>query len=255
MTQPSTSISTSPKIGAVMPDRTIYAGISSDTRKPMYAMPADAPLPMAFNEAADYAKTANSLKVFGHNDWRLPTKAELNVLFNNRAAIGGFDETGWGIAAWYWSSSRSKHDHAWGQRFSDGTQYNDTRYGISSVRLVCSEAPKVTPGSPILATEMQKENLTVEEQIAVARAVGDGLVSRYKLALKQINSQTLDAADRQTARKYRMLPETFVVSLLTLGFNSRVNNLLEERYVERDRAEALKKVNAGRQELKAGAKP
>jgi hypothetical protein len=68
-----------PKIGAKMPDGTIYAGISPDTGKPMYATPADAPLTMTFNEAAEHAKTANSQKACGHRDWRVPTKAELNV--------------------------------------------------------------------------------------------------------------------------------------------------------------------------------
>ena len=35
----------------------------------------------------------------------MPTKEELNVLFNNRAEIGGFNETGSDPAGWYWSSS------------------------------------------------------------------------------------------------------------------------------------------------------
>jgi len=59
-----------------MPDGTIYAGLSPDTGKKMYAMPADAPLTMSFNEAADYAA---KLDAHGHRDWRVPTKAELKV--------------------------------------------------------------------------------------------------------------------------------------------------------------------------------
>ena len=53
----------------------------------------------------------------------MPTKAELNVLFRNRAAIGGFDTTGSNPAGWYWSSSRF-YNGAWAQRFSDGIQYD-----------------------------------------------------------------------------------------------------------------------------------
>jgi hypothetical protein len=109
-----------PKIGAKMPDGTIYAGISPDTGKPMYATPADAPLTMTFNEAAEHAKTANSQKACGHRDWRVPTKAELNVLFNNRAAIGGFNVSGSYPAGWYCSSLPGYERTAWCQRFSDG---------------------------------------------------------------------------------------------------------------------------------------
>ena len=39
-------------------------------------------------------KYCGDLDAYGHKDWRMPTNAELNVLFQNRAAIGGFNETG-----------------------------------------------------------------------------------------------------------------------------------------------------------------
>jgi hypothetical protein len=74
-----------------MPDGTVYAGISPHTSKAMYATPADAPLTMAFTDAKEYAA---KLDAHGHKDWHVPTKAALNVLFNNRAAIGGFDVSG-----------------------------------------------------------------------------------------------------------------------------------------------------------------
>jgi hypothetical protein len=78
------------RIGSKMQNGTIYAGNSPDTGKPMYAMPADASVTYAFNEAQKYAQTLNACKEHGHNDWRVPTKNELNVRFNNRTAIGGF---------------------------------------------------------------------------------------------------------------------------------------------------------------------
>src|SRR5262249_41064456 len=65
--------------GDKMPDGTIYAGISPDTDKPMYTPPVNAPRRMKWQEASDYAKGLNA---HGHNDWRLPTRGELNVLFN-----------------------------------------------------------------------------------------------------------------------------------------------------------------------------
>jgi hypothetical protein len=107
------------KVGASMPDGSIYAGVSPDTGKPMFAMSRDATMTMTFNEAGKYA---SKLDAHGHKDWRVPTKAELNVLFGNRAAIGGFDTSGSNPAGWYWSSSRYRYYYAWAQRFSDGSQ-------------------------------------------------------------------------------------------------------------------------------------
>jgi hypothetical protein len=132
MTQPAPTLT----IGDKMPDGTIYAGVSPDTGKKMFALPADASLTMKFNEAQEYAKTTNSQKAYGHDDWRVPTKAELNVLFNNRAAIGGFDVSGSNPAGWYWSATPSNKWNAWCQMFSDGDQNASYMVSLSSVRLV-----------------------------------------------------------------------------------------------------------------------
>ena len=87
-----------PRVGDKMPDGSVYAGISPDTNKPMYATPADAPLTYTFNQAQKYAARFDA---HGHADWRVPTKSELNVLYNNRAAIGGFDISGSDPAGWF----------------------------------------------------------------------------------------------------------------------------------------------------------
>jgi hypothetical protein len=120
-------------VGDKMPDGTVFAGISPDTNKPMYATPADASLTMKFNEAQEYA---TKLDAHGHRDWRVPTKSELNVLFNNRAAIGGFDVSGSGPAGWYWSATPNYVWLAWCQRFSDGRQSDHGKDLLSSVRCV-----------------------------------------------------------------------------------------------------------------------
>ena len=122
-----------PKVGDKMPDGTVLAGISPDTNKPMYATPADASLTMTFNEAQEYAA---KLDAHGHKDWRVPSKAELNVLFNNRAAIGGFDISGSDPAGWYWSASPFSIWGAWCQRFSDGAQGSGDKGHHLSVRPV-----------------------------------------------------------------------------------------------------------------------
>jgi hypothetical protein len=130
-----------------MPDGTICAGISPDTGKPMYTTDADASATMTFNEAKEYAAKLNlqDLDDTGQRKgWHLPTRDELKVLFNNRAAIGGFNVTGSSTtpasvvdpAGWYWSASENYVWDAWGQRFSDGYQFNYGKGTRSSVRCV-----------------------------------------------------------------------------------------------------------------------
>jgi hypothetical protein len=76
------------------------------------------------------SKHVATLNPHGHEDWRLPTKVELDVLFNNRAAIGGFEPGGAYPKAWYWWSSPAPENWYWSstenrsaasfQRFGDG---------------------------------------------------------------------------------------------------------------------------------------
>ena len=51
--------------------------VSPDTGKAMYTTPADAPLTIKWKQAIEYAA---KLDAHGHNDWRAPTKGELDVL-------------------------------------------------------------------------------------------------------------------------------------------------------------------------------
>jgi|SRR5579864_1003539 len=124
---------TTHKPGDSMNDGTVYAG-SLDGRE-IYTTPEDAKLTYTFNEAADYAAKLNREKYLGHDDWRVPDKGELNVLFENRAAVGGFDESGDGTDASYWSSLRVR-DISWSQRFSDGKHSWNGQYINSSLRCV-----------------------------------------------------------------------------------------------------------------------
>jgi hypothetical protein len=125
-----------PQIGDRMADGTVFAGISPDRNKPMYVTPNDAPLTYTFNAAQKYAAGLNKQKAHDHDDWRVPTKSELNVLFNNRAAIGGFDESGSYPVGWYRSSSQDYNFIAWTQRFSDGLQ-NDFSFKDNASSLRC----------------------------------------------------------------------------------------------------------------------
>ena len=132
------------QIGDKMADGTIYAGFSPDTGKNMYAMPADAPRGMTFKQAKAYAA---ALDAHGHKDWRVPSVAELQALFDNRSAIGGFNETGLLFAGYYWSGSpytepnqfltpESRDVVFWAQRFSDGARAGHLHLDPYSVRCV-----------------------------------------------------------------------------------------------------------------------
>jgi hypothetical protein len=66
----------------------------------------------------------------GYNDWYLPSKDELNKLYLNRVAIGGF------ATASYWSSSENDADYAWLQIFDSGAQLDYDKYAALRVRAV-----------------------------------------------------------------------------------------------------------------------
>ena len=62
------------------------------------------------------AKYCADLVFGGYSDWYLPSKDELNKLYINRIAIGGFAFRA------YWSSTEVDNSHAWWQEFANGNQ-------------------------------------------------------------------------------------------------------------------------------------
>jgi hypothetical protein len=84
--------------------------------------------------AADYEVTVDGVT---YDDWFLPSKDELNELYLNQVAIGGFDT----FLASYWSSTEFDDSDAWRQGFElelGGTQYNFYKFTDSRVRAVRS---------------------------------------------------------------------------------------------------------------------
>lgn len=80
----------------------------------------------------DYAaKFCNDLALNGYDDWFLPSKDELNILYINRDAIGGFN-----VDNYYWTSSVDSRSVAWVQSFNSGYQTTITRTSMALVRPV-----------------------------------------------------------------------------------------------------------------------
>ena len=73
----------------------------------------------AVDTAAFAATVCNeySVTVAGvtYADWYLPSKYELNLLYQQKTVVGGF------AGDYYWSSSESNSTYAWNQAFGNGT--------------------------------------------------------------------------------------------------------------------------------------
>jgi hypothetical protein len=70
------------------------------------------------SEAGRAARICNDLVLNGYSDWFLPSKDELNQMYLQKSAIGGFADN------FYWSSSEYTANDAWDQFFSSGLQRN-----------------------------------------------------------------------------------------------------------------------------------
>lgn len=85
-------------------------------------------------EAGIAAKVATDLDLNGYTDWYLPSKDELNKLYENRVAIGGFG------SEVYWSSSEyDSFNLPWIQNFINGVQNlsalkSDPSWSVRAVR-------------------------------------------------------------------------------------------------------------------------
>ena len=66
-------------------------------------------------------------------DWCVPSKDELNILYENLTQIGNFSTS---TNPWYWSSSESSSNNAWFQLFSSGDQ-NPTTKNNTNRRVRC----------------------------------------------------------------------------------------------------------------------
>jgi hypothetical protein len=110
-----------------MPDGRVYVQ-DSEGGAAFYTFSQDAYIGSNFNEASDYARQRNA---------RMPTPRELNIMFNLRAAIGGFAEEGVSADRLYWTSYTVKDTDAMVQDMGGGLStfiYQRRRANLRLVR-------------------------------------------------------------------------------------------------------------------------
>jgi hypothetical protein len=84
------------------------------------------------------AQLCYDLNSGGYTDWYLPSKYELNLMYEN---IGqgnslGLGNVGGFASSYYWSSTEFDNFIAWFQNFGNGNQYNYGKYNTDYVRAV-----------------------------------------------------------------------------------------------------------------------
>jgi len=90
---------------------------------------------MAQGAGSYAAALCDSLVIGSYDDWFLPSKDELNLMYSSlkKAGLGSFG------VGWFWSSSQgSDRSYAWGQDFSDGQKVDyinkNDKYAVRAVR-------------------------------------------------------------------------------------------------------------------------
>jgi hypothetical protein len=90
------------------------------------------------NTGSDAAKLCDDLVLNGYDDWYLPSKDELNLMYQNigQGASGALKNRGGFASNYYWSSSDYDGYNAWYQNLLSGTQNKGNKDGTLYVRAV-----------------------------------------------------------------------------------------------------------------------
>ena len=88
-----------PSIGTEMPDGTIYAGRIETFGDSMFILPVDLSVTGRRFNLSQAKLVCDKIAFGGHDDWRLPTKTELSLLYLRRHRLPDFQDD------MYWSST------------------------------------------------------------------------------------------------------------------------------------------------------
>jgi hypothetical protein len=148
--------------------KSIYVGDFNGYK--YYLSPANGTRILTYTEAVNYC---SSLVIDGHSDWCLPSKEELNFLYENRANLPSGEGF---VSSVYWSSTEASSTGAsstgaWYQNFDSGGQYySDGKPYSSYVRAIRKE-------------KLKDEQTESEESVYVGDLYG------YKYYLSPINTE------------------------------------------------------------------
>ncbi len=107
----------------------------------------------------------------GADDWYLPAREELDLLYLNQVAIGNFEQT-----KFFWSSSETNFNNAVARRFSDGVEFDLTdKANLENVRCVRKgPAPRCANPYGVEGTLMFNTTHNVVQFCDGARWIGIG---------------------------------------------------------------------------------
>jgi Protein of unknown function (DUF1566) len=113
------------------------------------------------------AQICNDLVLNGYTDWFLPSKDELNQMYQQRTLIGGFN-----TSAAYWSSSENNSNDAWETYFGTGNQDPENKsyvtYHVRAIRAVSLNIPTLaTTAITSITNNSASSGGTVPENLGV----------------------------------------------------------------------------------------
>ena len=120
------------KVGTLM----VYGNIISFVPQNPYYVKLDGGLFVAREDAGkakwyDAKTQCNNSRLAGLSGWRLPSNDELIFIYNNKDFIGGFEDS------WYWSSTESSNNYAYGANFTNGELYFNFDKSMSALYFRC----------------------------------------------------------------------------------------------------------------------
>ena len=120
-----------------------------------------------------------------YTDWFLPSKDELNVLYFERATVGGFVDP----HPQYWSSSEYVAGIAWHQDFLYGTQFTNGKFDAYYVRPIRAFAPATNISITRAAVGTQRRTaFTTQPQITIQFSNNETVTASSAVVTASISS-------------------------------------------------------------------